>query len=45
MASRNHLANVETIQSDCATGLPDGSIDVALLLRRVSQTGRSRLCA
>jgi ubiquinone/menaquinone biosynthesis C-methylase UbiE len=31
IASRNHLANVETIQSDCATGLPDGSIDVVLL--------------
>ncbi|MEA1870174.1 MAG: class I SAM-dependent methyltransferase [Euryarchaeota archaeon] len=31
IASRNHLLNVETIQSDCATGLPDGSIDVVLL--------------
>ncbi|MEA3325609.1 MAG: class I SAM-dependent methyltransferase [Euryarchaeota archaeon] len=31
IASRNHLPNVETIQSDCATGLPDDSVDVALL--------------
>jgi ubiquinone/menaquinone biosynthesis C-methylase UbiE len=31
IASRNHLLNVETILSDCATGLPDGSIDVVLL--------------
>ena len=31
IASRNHLANVETIQSDCATGLPTDSVDVALL--------------
>ena len=31
IASRNHLANVETIQSDCATGLSDNSVDVALL--------------
>ncbi len=31
IASRNHLANVETIQSDCATGLSDDSVDVALL--------------
>ena len=31
IASRNHLANVETIQSDCKTGLPDNSIDVVLL--------------
>ena len=31
IASRNHLANVKTIQSDCATGLPDDSVDVALL--------------
>ena len=31
IASRNHLLNVETIQSDCATGLPDDSVDVALL--------------
>jgi len=31
IASRNHLANVETIQSDRATGLSDDSVDVALL--------------
>lgn len=31
IASRNHLVNVETIRSDCATGLPDDSVDVALL--------------
>ena len=31
IASRNHLANVETIQSDCKTGLSDDSIDVVLL--------------
>jgi ubiquinone/menaquinone biosynthesis C-methylase UbiE len=30
-AARRHLTNIETIQSDCATGLPDGSIDVVLL--------------
>ena len=31
IASRNHLTNVETIQSDCATGLPESSIDAVLL--------------
>lgn len=31
MASKRHLSNVETILSDCATGLPDGSVDIALL--------------
>ena len=31
IVSRNHLLNVETIRSDCATGLSDGSIDVVLL--------------
>ena len=30
-AARKRLTNVETILSDCATGLPDESIDVALL--------------
>jgi len=30
-ASKKQLANVETILSDCATGLPDNSIDVILL--------------
>jgi ubiquinone/menaquinone biosynthesis C-methylase UbiE len=28
---KNHLPNIETIHSDCKTGLPDNSIDVALL--------------
>jgi ubiquinone/menaquinone biosynthesis C-methylase UbiE len=31
LASRKALANVETIQSDCATGLKDESIDVVFL--------------
>jgi ubiquinone/menaquinone biosynthesis C-methylase UbiE len=31
VASRKHLSNVETILSDCKTGLPDDSIDVILL--------------
>jgi ubiquinone/menaquinone biosynthesis C-methylase UbiE len=31
MASKMGLTNVETICSDCKTGLPDNSIDVALL--------------
>ena len=31
-ASKRGLANIETIQSDCATGLENGSIDVVLLL-------------
>jgi ubiquinone/menaquinone biosynthesis C-methylase UbiE len=31
IASRRQLTNVETICSDCATGLPDGSVDVVLL--------------
>ena len=31
IASKRKLTNVETILSDCATGLPDKSIDVALL--------------
>jgi len=30
-AAKKHLANVMTIQSDCRTGLPDQSLDVALL--------------
>jgi ubiquinone/menaquinone biosynthesis C-methylase UbiE len=30
-ASKKGLTNIETILSDCATGLPDESIDVALL--------------
>lgn len=31
IASNKGLANVETIHSDCATGVPDASIDVVLL--------------
>jgi len=30
-ASKQHLTNVETICSDCKTGLPDNSVDVVLL--------------
>jgi ubiquinone/menaquinone biosynthesis C-methylase UbiE len=30
-AARNHLANIETIISDCKTGLTDGSTDYVLL--------------
>jgi ubiquinone/menaquinone biosynthesis C-methylase UbiE len=31
IARKNQLANVQTIRSDCQTGLPDDSIDVVLL--------------
>lgn len=31
IALKNHLTNVETILTDCNTGLPDNSIDVVLL--------------
>jgi len=31
LASKNGMTNIETICSDCATGLKDGSIDVVLL--------------
>jgi ubiquinone/menaquinone biosynthesis C-methylase UbiE len=31
IASKRELANVETILSDCQTGLPDNSLDVVLL--------------
>ncbi len=30
-AAENHLDNVMTIQSECSTGLPDQSLDIALL--------------
>ena len=30
-ASKQNIKNIETIQSDCATGLPDESIDAVLL--------------
>lgn len=31
IARKRGLSNVETIQSDCRTGLPDGSLDVVLM--------------
>lgn len=31
MTTKKNLTNIQTIQSDCATGLPDNEIDVALL--------------
>ncbi len=31
IASRDHFTNVETILSDCATGLPDATVNVILL--------------
>ena len=31
MASKKRITNIETICSDCATGLEDGSIDIVLL--------------
>jgi ubiquinone/menaquinone biosynthesis C-methylase UbiE len=31
MMIKKHLTNIETIQSDCKTGLPDNSVDVILL--------------
>jgi ubiquinone/menaquinone biosynthesis C-methylase UbiE len=31
IVSRKHLTNVETILSDCKTGLPDNSLDAILL--------------
>jgi ubiquinone/menaquinone biosynthesis C-methylase UbiE len=31
IAAKSQLANVETIRSDCQTGLPDNSLDVVLL--------------
>jgi ubiquinone/menaquinone biosynthesis C-methylase UbiE len=31
VASKKRLTNIETILSDCATGLPEGCIDVVLL--------------
>jgi ubiquinone/menaquinone biosynthesis C-methylase UbiE len=41
-ASKKGLKNIETINSDCATGLQDGSVDVAFLydtLHALSQPG------
>jgi len=31
LASQRGMGNVYTIQSDCSTGLPDGSVDIVLL--------------
>ncbi|MGQ9585202.1 MAG: class I SAM-dependent methyltransferase [Anaerolineae bacterium] len=31
IAAKRGLRNVETVHTDCATGLPDGSVDVVLL--------------
>ncbi|MFC1955588.1 methyltransferase domain-containing protein [Chloroflexota bacterium] len=31
IAAKKHLTNVETVCSDCKTGLPDNSVDVVLL--------------
>ena len=31
IVSKKHLTNVETILSECATGLPENSLDVVLL--------------
>jgi ubiquinone/menaquinone biosynthesis C-methylase UbiE len=31
IAARNGLQNIETIESDCSTGLPDNSVDTVLL--------------
>lgn len=31
IVSKKQLTNVETIHSDCKTGLPDGSVDIVLL--------------
>jgi ubiquinone/menaquinone biosynthesis C-methylase UbiE len=31
IAARKHLSNLETILSDCKTGLPDNSLDIVLL--------------
>jgi ubiquinone/menaquinone biosynthesis C-methylase UbiE len=31
LAARKHLSNLETILSDCKTGLPDNSLDIILL--------------
>ena len=43
IAAKRRLTNIETILSDCATGLADESIDVALLydtLHEVSEPGK-----
>jgi ubiquinone/menaquinone biosynthesis C-methylase UbiE len=39
IALRKHLVNVETILSDCKTGLPDNSLDVVLLYDTLHDLG------
>jgi len=39
IALREHLVNVETILSDCKTGLPDNSLDVVLLYDTLHDLG------
>ena len=39
MVSRKYLTNVETIASECATGLPDESLDVVLLYDTLHDLG------
>jgi ubiquinone/menaquinone biosynthesis C-methylase UbiE len=39
-ASKRGLANIETILSDCATGLPDESIDIVLLYDTFHELGK-----
>ncbi|MFC1983713.1 class I SAM-dependent methyltransferase [Chloroflexota bacterium] len=41
IASKKQLANVQTICSDCKTGLPDSSIDVVLLYDTLHALGDS----
>ncbi len=42
-AAKKHLANLTTIQSDGLTGLPNGSIDVALLYDVFHDLGRPEI--
>lgn len=39
IAARKHLTNVETIRSDCKTGLPDNTVDVVLLYDTLHDLG------
>jgi ubiquinone/menaquinone biosynthesis C-methylase UbiE len=41
MISRKHLTNVETVHSECATNLPDNSLDVVLLYDTLHDLGDS----
>jgi ubiquinone/menaquinone biosynthesis C-methylase UbiE len=38
-ASKKGLANIETILSDCTTGLPDGAVDIVLLFDTLHALG------